>query len=85
MPTYDYSCPANGRVVEVMHRMSDTVSDWGELCEKAGIDPGDTPLESPVVRLATGGNIISSSSLGSGNTPVCPSGGCCPGGVCGLD
>lgn len=85
MPTYDYNCPANGRVVEVMHRMSDAIGNWGELCEKAGIEPGDTPLDSPVVRLATGGNIISSSSLGSGNAPACPSGGCCPGGVCGLD
>lgn len=84
MPTYDYRCPANGRVIEVMHRMSETITSWGGLCEKAGIVPGDTPPESPVERLATGGNIISSSNLGSGSAPACPSGGCCPGGSCGL-
>jgi len=84
MPTYDYSCPANGRIVEVMHRMSDTLNTWGELCEKAGIELGNTPPESPVARLATGGNVISSSSRGSGVAPPCVGGGC-PGGVCGLD
>ena len=84
MPTYDYSCPTNERVVEVMHRMSETINNWGELCEKAGIEPGDTPAKSEVVRLATGGNVINSSSLGSGTTPPCASGGCCPGGSCGL-
>ena len=85
MPTYDYRCPANDRVVEVMHRMSETINNWGELCEKANIEPGDTAPESPVVRLTTGGNIINSSSLGSGSAPSCTSGGCCPGGACGLN
>ncbi len=84
MPTYDYSCPANGRVVELMHRMSETIGNWGELCARAGIEPGDTPAEAAVVRLATGGNIISSSSRGGGSAPPCNSGGCCSGGMCGL-
>ncbi len=86
MPTYDYRCEANGRVVEVMHRMSDQMNNWGELCEKAGIEPGDTPLETPVTRMATGGNIITSGS-GSAAADVAPScgiGGGCPGGMCGL-
>ena len=38
MPTYDYHCPANDRIVEVNHRMNDKVSSWGELCELAGIN-----------------------------------------------
>ena len=84
MPTYDYSCPANGRVVEVTHRMTESVSTWGELCEKAAIEPGETPSGAPVVRLATGGNVISSTNLGSGSAPPCSTGGCCPGGACGL-
>ena len=84
MPTYDYRCDANGQVVEVTHRMSESLSTWGELCERAGLQPGATPADSPVHRLATGGNIISSNSLGSGTAPSCSTGSCCPGGFCGL-
>ena len=83
MPTYDYRCPANGRVVEVKHRMSEMVHTWGELCQMAGIEPGDTPADAAVERMATGGNIISSGGRGSGPAPTCPSGGC-GGGMCGL-
>lgn len=84
MPTYDYRCDANNRVVEVTHRMNESVSTWRELCERAGVNPGDTPLESPVHRLATGGNIVSSNNLGSGAAPACSTGSCCPGGMCGI-
>ncbi|HHO67554.1 MAG TPA: zinc ribbon domain-containing protein [Gammaproteobacteria bacterium] len=84
MPTYDYVCEANGRVVEVKHRMSETLSTWGELCQRAGVDCGDTPADAPVQRLATGGQVVSSSSLGD-SAPPCAAGGCCGGGVCGLD
>ncbi len=85
MPTYDYRCEANGRIVEVAHRMNETLHTWGELCAKAGIDPGATPAESHIERMATGGNLISSSSLGSGTAPACSTGNCCPGGMCGLN
>lgn len=86
MPTYDYRCDANDRVVEVSHRMSESLATWGELCARAGVEPGETPADSPVHRLATGGNLISSGSLGSGVAPSpCSTGTCCPGGVCGLD
>lgn len=85
MPTYDYRCESNGRVVEVNHRMSETLSTWGELCEKAGIEPGDTATDSPVARLANGGNLVTSSSIGSGpDLGSCSTGSCCPGGMCGL-
>ena len=83
MPTYDYRCTTNDRVVEVNHRMSEEIHTWGELCERAGIDPGDTPADAPVVRLATGGNFVS--TTGSGAEPACATGSCCPGGMCGLD
>ena len=63
MPTYDYRCNANGRTLEVSHRMSESLSTWGELCERAGIDPGETVVDAPVHRLATGGNVISSNSM----------------------
>ena len=84
MPTYDYRCNTNGRVLEVNHRMSENLSTWGDLCRQAGVETGDTPAEAPVERLATGGTIISSSSRGSGAAPMppCGSGGCCAGGAC---
>ena len=82
MPTYDYACDANGRTVEVRHRMSEDIRTWGELCERAGIEPGDTPLDAPVKKLATGGQVVRSGSLGD-SAPPCASGGCA-GGMCGL-
>ncbi|WP_043739524.1 hypothetical protein [Thioalkalivibrio nitratireducens] len=87
MPTYDYRCDTNGRVLEVSHRMSENLSTWGELCARAGVDLGETPAEAPVQRLATGGNIIRSSSQGSGAAPAsaCSTGTGCPTGFCGLN
>jgi predicted nucleic acid-binding Zn ribbon protein len=86
MPTYDYRCEANGRIVEVNHRMSEKLSTWGELCERASLDCGDTPADTPVQRLATGGNVVGSSNLGSGfdPAPACGAGGCGTG-MCGLN
>ncbi len=85
MPTYDYRCDINGRVIEVSHRMNETITNWGDLCARAGIELGETPTDSPVHRLATGGNLISKTSLGSGVAPPsCNSGGCCPSGMCGM-
>lgn len=84
MPTYDYLCEANGRVVEVQHRMSEKLSTWGELCQQAGVDAGDTPPDSPVQRLATGGQVVKSGSLGD-SAPSCTAGPCCGGGSCGFD
>jgi hypothetical protein len=83
MPTYDYHCPANDRIVEVNHRMNDKVASWGELCELAGIEPGSTAPEAPVERLATGGHVVSSGSM-KDSVPPCGAGGC-GGGMCGLN
>lgn len=83
MPTYDYLCETNGRKVEVRHSMNEVINSWGELCEKAKVEAGDTPSETPVRRLISGGALISSSSL-SNPEPPCASGSCCPSGVCGL-
>lgn len=84
MPTYDYQCEANGRVVEVKHRMAETVNNWGELCELAGIDSGETPLDSPVKKLANGGQVVKSGTVGK-EMPPCMSGGGCSGGACGFN
>jgi hypothetical protein len=83
MPTYDYFCEANGRKVEVSHKMSESLGSWGELCGRAGIEPGDTPSETPVKRMITGGAIIGSTSRNE-PAPACATGACCPGGMCGL-
>lgn len=85
MPTYDYLCEANGRVVEVAHRMSEDIASWGELCARAGIDAGNTPATATVRRLITGGAVVSSGNLGSTERPCdygSPCGGCaCDGGA----
>jgi hypothetical protein len=56
MPIYEYQCKANGRTVEVVHRMAVRFSTWQELCEHAQIVLGDTPSDAEVVRLVGGGN-----------------------------
>ena len=85
MPTYDYRCETNGQTVEVKHRMSEEIHTWGQLCELAGIDAGDTIADAPVRRLATGGQVVKSSSLGEASAPACSAGPCCGGGMCGLN
>ncbi len=70
MPTYDYRCDSNDRIVEVNHRMSHRVVTWGELCDMAGIETGETEATTPVVRLATGGNVVKSSALKNGDMPA---------------
>jgi hypothetical protein len=86
MPTYDYRCATNGRVLEVSHRMSENLNTWGDLCRHAGVETGETPADAPVQRLATGGNVISSTSRGSSAAPLppCASGHCCPSGGCSM-
>ena len=83
MPTYDYRCEANGRVVEVRHGMNEVLETWGDLCDRAQVERGDTAADTPVKRLITGGNVVSSSALSNPEAPSCGSGGC-GGGMCGL-
>jgi hypothetical protein len=85
VPTYDYRCVDNGRVVEVAHRMTESVSNWGKLCALADIEPGDIPLDTPVERLITGGQVVRSTSLGDAAAPACSTGPCCGGGMCGIN
>src|SRR3954449_12018165 len=48
MPRYDYVCPANGRVFEVRHSISERLRTWGEVCDRAQEPAGDTPADAPV-------------------------------------
>ena len=84
MPTYDYYCEANGRKLEVRHKMSETIADWGDLCARSGAEPGDTPADTPVKKLISGAAIVG--GIGSEpEPPPCASGGGCPGGMCGIN
>ena len=89
MPTYEYKCESNGRVVEVSHKMAEKMKTWGELCKRADINPGKTDLKSPVTKLMSAGFVnIGSSSAGEAacEMPGCgaPMGGC-GSGMCGLN
>jgi len=81
MPSYDYVCEQNGQTIEVQHRMNDVISNWGELCERAGIELGETGADVEVKKLANGGQVVRSSSLGD-SAPACASSGC--GRSCGM-
>lgn len=84
MPTYDYHCPANGQTVEVRHGMNDSFGTWGELCAQAGIDTGDTPADSAVQKLISGGHFVGSGALRNPEPPPSCGAGGCASGMCGL-
>jgi predicted nucleic acid-binding Zn ribbon protein len=83
MPTYDYLCPDNGTKVEVSHKIDELLTSWGELCEKAHIELGDTPSDAPVRKLITSAAVVHSSALTNAE-PACATGGCCAAGRCGF-
>jgi len=83
MPSYDYYCPTNGKTVEVNHRMSELLTSWGEVCERLDIEVGDTPTDSAVQRLISGGQFISSSSRSSDSLNDMPASSCCNNMGCG--
>ena len=83
MPTYMYCCDTNGQEVRVRHGMNEKLTTWGELCERAEFDPGETPVDAPIRKLLSAPAIISSSSR-SNPEPPCATGGGCPGGACGF-
>ena len=88
MPTYEYRCEANGRLVEVSHKMAEKVRTWGELCERAGIAPGRTSPKAKVEKLISAGFIASGSNApaaaGACEMPACGAGGC-GSGMCSSD
>jgi predicted nucleic acid-binding Zn ribbon protein len=84
MPKYDYRCDANGKVLEVQHSMYERLGTWGDLCARAGADLGDTPADSPVTRLITGGYVVKTAGSGETDAPACDQPACC-GGFCDLN
>lgn len=73
MPTYDYHCEENARTVTVQHGMKDAIQTWGELCQRAGLDPNNTPATAPVERIISGGIALPIASA----SPALPMAGCC--------
>lgn len=84
MPKYDYRCDQNGRTVEVSHPMNQAIHTWGELCELCGLEAGDTPENSPVHKIISGGFVATGSGAKDG-PHSCATPSCCSGGICGLD
>ena len=78
MPTYDYLCPENGRELSVFHAMSIRVATWGDLCDLAEVDAGNTDRATPVERRMGTGFVLSPKS----GKPSGFGGGCCSGGGC---
>ena len=78
MPTYEYLCPENGRELSVFHAMSVRISNWGELCDLASVDVGQTECGSPVRRLIGTGHVLSPRS----RTSLGMASGCCSGQGC---
>lgn len=81
MAIYEYRCEANGRTVEVRHGMSEEIRTWGELAERAGVEPGDTPATAPVSRLMSAGVPMTGNGSASKGEPAGPP---C-GSACGCD
>ena len=62
MPVYDYFCPKNNQQLEVSHSMNLEVSTWGQLCELAKREPGETPADAPVRRLLSAPRLMKPTS-----------------------
>jgi predicted nucleic acid-binding Zn ribbon protein len=80
VPTYEYRCAANDRMVEVRHNMAERLATGGELCERAGIPPGKTDAAAPVDKLISAGFINAGAST---SEPACAAPGC-GSGFCGM-
>ena len=64
MPAYDYHCEANGRTVEVNHTMTTMLHTWGELCDAADLEVGNTPVDTPLRRVFSA-PLLSGSAAGA--------------------
>lgn len=77
MPIYEYRCDDNNTTLEASHPMSETLTTWGDLCERTGHTLGSTPPEAPIAK------VISMPIAHTSDAPTGPSmgpgmGGCGP-------
>jgi hypothetical protein len=73
MPTYDYHCQQNQQTLSVQHGMKESISTWGELCQRTQTELGKTPADTPVERVISGGIALPIPSA----IPQLPMAGCC--------
>ena len=50
---------ANNQTVEVLHGMEELISTWGDLCECAGIEQGETPEDTVVTKKLSAISLLS--------------------------
>ena len=67
MPSYDYYCESNGRVVEVFHSIGTQLDTWKDLCEAADLDLGATRPDAKVIRKISVPRIITQTSAPRSN------------------
>lgn len=79
MPSYDYLCESNGRIVEVSHSMHERLATWGEVCARTGLPLDDVPGDAPVRRMISGPGVVRSSALKNPELPPCQTGAPCCG------
>jgi hypothetical protein len=79
MLTYQYYSSKNNQTIDVRHGMKERLSNWGEVCARAGIDPGKTPPDAAVERLISGGLLgsVSGGTQSSASFNALPMAGCC--------
>ncbi len=76
MPYYEYQCATNGEIVEVRHGMSERLTTWGQLVDRAAVDPGDTPKDAPIQRIMSTTVAVTATS-GQANFQGCGTGCAC--------
>jgi len=80
MPTYQYHCPTNNRIIEVQHGMKESLNSWGDVCQRAGLDLNGTPADAAVERIISGGlmgTVSGGTAKSSEVLPKLPMAGCC--------
>lgn len=76
MPTYEYYCEENEKNVDVIHSMSEEITTWGELCDRAEIDCGGTSREASVMRKLSAISLLAQESESNSGGGGCCGGGC---------
>ena len=76
MPTYEYYCEENEKNVDVIHSMTEEITTWGELCDRAEIDCGGTPREASVMRKLSAISLLAQESESNSGGGGCCGGGC---------
>ena len=76
MPTYEYFCQANNQLIDVLHRMDETLQTWGDVCDCAGVELGDTPAHAIVEKKLSATSILPTKEFSSTPGNGCGNGGC---------